>query len=309
MLYSVFLAHALSVVLMMIALNVDSLQQRTKYFLYRKVLWLAWKLFRISERMPLTLIRRFLTSLAWLVLESLETLNIKFCCTPLNHIIDRLFKTRQVSVLQIGSNVGVTYNDPVHRWVRRKSWRGVFVEPIPSIYRQLRDSYQKYVTTEGFKKLQFLNCAVSATSTTSKISLYTPVETPETQSDAYWSRMQLTQISSVSESQTQESLKAANLPNQIEKIVVHCRTLSDIISRELNDICDFLHIDTEGLDVDLLSSYFQTAPRVMPSLILFEYRHSDRSSLNDLISLMSSWEYDCQFLDEEDMVCIHKEAL
>ena len=56
--------------------------------------------------------------------------------------------------VQVGAMDGVA-NDPIHKFVIDKVWRGILIEPMPDMFARLQKNY------EGCDGLTFVNCAVT----------------------------------------------------------------------------------------------------------------------------------------------------
>ncbi len=55
--------------------------------------------------------------------------------------LDALFGEEKTSVVQIGSNDGIT-GDPLHKLiVKHKKWTALFVEPVPLLVEKLKKNY------------------------------------------------------------------------------------------------------------------------------------------------------------------------
>jgi hypothetical protein len=58
-----------------------------------------------------------------------------------SHWISFLIKESDAQVVQIGSNNGKS-GDPIYRIIlQRKGWKGLFVEPVPYLFHQLKTNY------------------------------------------------------------------------------------------------------------------------------------------------------------------------
>ncbi len=66
---------------------------------------------------------------------------------------------------------------------------------------------------------------------------------------------------------------------------------------------DWIHIDTEGLDVDLLFSIINNT--LLPRLISFEYVHADVVKLNKLLDILKELNYSLE-KDEENILAVKK---
>lgn len=65
-------------------------------------------------------------------------------------------REKDVFVLQVGANDGL-HDDPIRHFIRRAGWRGLLVEPVPSIFEELRRNYS------GQPGLIFENAAIADT--------------------------------------------------------------------------------------------------------------------------------------------------
>jgi len=54
------------------------------------------------------------------------------------------------TVIQVGANDGITH-DPIHKFIKRDQWRGVFLEPQPDIYKKYL--HRIYQNSQGIKTI------------------------------------------------------------------------------------------------------------------------------------------------------------
>ncbi len=66
---------------------------------------------------------------------------------------------------------------------------------------------------------------------------------------------------------------------------------------------DWIHMDTEGLDVDLLFSIINSS--LLPRLISFEYVHADEDRLNEIIGILKVFNYSLE-KDGENILAIKR---
>ena len=78
---------------------------------------------------------------------------------PSFNVLDEFSRARhgQVNFIQIGANDGLR-NDPLRPLIVRDDWRGVLIEPLPTVFPLLRNNYA-YLKRDG---LVFLNAAIAA---------------------------------------------------------------------------------------------------------------------------------------------------
>ena len=163
------------------------------------------------------------------------------------------------TVIQIGSHIGNTSNDPIFKHVDRTT-KLVLVEPVQYLFTTLVDNYRKKLG--DISNIVFLNRAVSDHCGLIEMTIASPKND--------FSRLPswATQISSVDTSHC-----LYHIPKLIvDKIIVESTTIDHIV--DSNNITEIylLHIDTEGHDYVILDSY---SFRVKPHLVIFEHKHMD----------------------------------
>ena len=79
---------------------------------------------------------------------------------PSDKFFDTFSKShnKDVSFIQIGANDGLRW-DPVRKYIVRDKWRGIFVEPLPSVFEMLGKNYEHVNRGELF----FVNAAIGST--------------------------------------------------------------------------------------------------------------------------------------------------
>ena len=149
-----------------------------------------------------------------------------------------------LKVLQIGSHIGKTENDPVFKSIKYND-NAIFVEPVPWLFEQLVKNYNEEYLNNSFI---FLNKAVS--SKNGKINLYVPSEKNDFSKYPVWA----SQLTSVYKNHiVNHTLINSDIKNLIvEKIKVETITLNEIILQFNIQNIELLHIDAEGHDYDIL---------------------------------------------------------
>ena len=155
-------------------------------------------------------------------------------------------RTPDFFFVNIGANDGVT-NDPIHPFLDEYGWRGLAVEPDPDVFETLRANYQRYphVVLER------------AAIVREPAPLFRIGAGPFDR--APW----MTQISAVSEARVREVVDLLRrheglgpipdgIEHHIERIAVPCLTFQDLVARHAVDRIDYLNIDTEGSDLEVL---------------------------------------------------------
>lgn len=163
------------------------------------------------------------------------------------------------TIIQIGSHVGNTINDPIFNIVDNNT-KLILVEPVPYLFKQLKHNYkQKFENNEN---IIFINKAVS--NYTGEIEMTIPSEKNDFSMFPFWA----SQLASVDPEHVSNHISSL----LTEKIYVETTTINKIVKEyDIHDI-DLLHTDTEGHDYTILMNYDF---KVKPKRIMFEHKHMD----------------------------------
>jgi FkbM family methyltransferase len=199
-------------------------------------------------------------------------------------------KVQNVYFLQIGSNDGVN-GDTIHDLVRQKGWRGIAVEPLPEIYKRLRDNYA------GQPGVEFENSAISATSGT--LDFYTLRETATNNSS---------QVSSfVYDVIAKQKPLMPDFDERFEVRKVAAITVAELLAKYSVRKLDLLHIDAEGYDFEILKMFdFQ---KITPQLIIYESEHLSRADYKLSLALLKANGYRVFFRDGHDTIALRDTKL
>ena len=170
-----------------------------------------------------------------------------------------------VEYFQIGSHEGNTINDSLfNKDIEKKT---VFlIEPVPHLFENLVNNYRiKASNVNNETNVICLNIAVSTKD--GDIDFFIPSLRNDFTKFPYWAD----QISSINESHLTTHYFAEKL--LVDKLNVPCKRLNTIINEYNITSIDFLFIDTEGHDYDILMDFDMSV--VKPNHILFENRHMD----------------------------------
>jgi len=163
------------------------------------------------------------------------------------------------TIIQIGSHVGNTCNDPIFHIVDKYT-KIILVEPVPFLFEQLKNNYN-----EKFKNnhnIFFINKAVS--NFIGEIEMTIPSEKNDFSKLPFWA----SQLASVDSNHALGHI--SNL--LVEKINVETTTINEIVKEYNIKQIDLLHTDTEGHDYTILMNYnFE----IKPKQIMFEHKHMD----------------------------------
>ena len=163
------------------------------------------------------------------------------------------------TIIQIGSHVGASENDPIFNLVD-DSTQLILVEPIPFLFRQLKENYTKKFPNN--QHIVFINKAAS--NHIGEIQLTAPSEDNDYANLPFYA----SQLASINSDHA-----VRHIPElKVETITVPTTTIDQIVEDNNIKHIDLLHTDTEGHDYDIIMNYsFQVKPRQ----ILFEHKHMD----------------------------------
>jgi FkbM family methyltransferase len=188
----------------------------------------------------------------------------------IDEFTDLFSKSRkEVTVVQIGANDGIN-NDPIHKFIKRDHWQGVLLEPQRYVFENfLKPLYRK---TPG---INVLNAALDLSDGTKpiyKISV----------SESRWA----TGLTSFNRSVLEESVRSgyvgrqalkegAALPASSDDYIteesVQCISTPSLVKKFNLDKIDWLQIDTEGYDFEIIRMFNIEITR--PEVIVYENLH------------------------------------
>ena len=163
------------------------------------------------------------------------------------------------TVIQIGSHVGKSQNDPIFNYID-ESTKLILVEPVPYLFNKLKDNYSKKL--KNLDNVTFINKAVS--NFIGELELTIPSEDNDYSKLPWWA----SQLSSVNKDHATNHIKEL----KVETIKVQTTTLNQIIEEYNITNIFLLHTDTEGHDKDIIENYNFN---IKPTEILFENKHMD----------------------------------
>ena len=176
-------------------------------------------------------------------------------------------------------------NDPLHDVIRSYQWSGILVEPMPGLFEQLVGNY------EGVSGLRFFHVAVGGGE--GKMTMYSVDPRPE---DPNWV-MQLTSFDrDVVMSHSDELSKLAS---RIFTVEVESRTVASLIAETDLTNVDFVHIDAEGFDDQIIRDLPLSAS--WAQFLIFEKKHLSRTRYSDLKRLLRQEGYKVVNLWPDDL--------
>ena len=163
------------------------------------------------------------------------------------------------TIIQIGSHIGNTVNDPIFNSVNNNTIL-ILVEPVPYLFNILKNNYKsKFVDNQN---IYFINKAVS--NFIGEIEMTIPSEKNEFHLLPFWA----SQLASINPDHATGHIHQL----LVEKINVKTTTLNEIVKEYNITHIDLLHTDTEGHDYTILMDYnFE----IKPNMIMFEHKHMD----------------------------------
>jgi FkbM family methyltransferase len=220
--------------------------------------WLGWQfVLRFRRRMSLF---RFSDRLPWSVW-------LRLCGWDAAVIAEAIgrFSDPGLTVVQVGANDGLLH-DPVHALVAERGWKGVLIEPVPSIFEALLQNYS------GADGLSFENAAIGATDGTMPIYYVTPRD-----GDPDFLRALASFDRTVLES---HAWAVPDIAERVQQLNVPTLRLATLVERYEITLIDLFVSDTEGYDYEILKQIDFDAPWA-PRFIIFEAKHLDRATLHE----------------------------
>ena len=192
--------------------------------------------------------------------------------------------------VKVGANDGVT-NDPCGRtFLENSNWKGLLIEPVPYCVDKLQKIYHD-------PRFIIEQCAIG-NSTCSSVFYHVSEEAKNHLKDLpEW----YDQIGSFNRDHILKHLDGALEPYIIENTINILPLTLVLEKRDINQI-DFLHVDTEGYDLEVLKSL--NFNKFKPLFLYIEHKHLSMSDKNELINLLKSNDY--QIFEEFcDFLAIH----
>ena len=168
--------------------------------------------------------------------------------------------TPDFTIVQVGANDGES-DDPAAQIIRAHHIRGVLVEPILPMYQALAARYAQ------FPSIACENCAIGHEDGT--MTLY--AVRPDPKLPAYVTRLASFDRRIV----LKQRGVVPDIANYIEPVQVPSLTLQTLLAKHKLARLDWLQLDTEGFDFEILKMLWQTPFR--PVVIGFESLHLRRS--------------------------------
>lgn len=194
----------------------------------------------------------------------------------LEHVLYELLRRRgHVFIIQIGAHVGNTENDPVHRFIRdnsrsvlggRPKCSAILIEPVKYLFEQLAANY------EGCDGVTLENVAIADQNSTRDFYRLDENADLAAASLPEW----LNQLGSLLPQRMGRLWDQCEQNQSYKRFIsehavvdrVQCITFDDLLQRHQIERIDFLQIDAEGYDYEIIRTI--DFDRVRPTIINYE---------------------------------------
>ena len=182
------------------------------------------------------------------------------------------------SFVQIGAFDGKG-SDPILDYIRRYRWRGLLIEPQPSVFEALVNNLSKH---DG---LLFENVAIAAIE--GVLPFYT---LKDDYAHLFQGQGDHRMLSSLDPAHVLKHLSAPVEAADVLRVTeVPCVPLPKLLDRHGIERIDLLQIDAEGFDFEILKSLDFTV--VKPNIVHFEHTHIAQAQKGECIELLVSHDY------------------
>lgn len=230
------------------------------------------------------------------VKKAIETRGYQICQSGYLNVFEAVLNRRlalsdgEFVFIEIGGNDGVS-NDPVYPFVTRNHQRvrGVIVEPMVDVYKQLKQNYYRYPSIECVN--------VGIHNEEKEMTLYRVDPAKACEAPA-WAKG----IASFDPDHHKRSGLASDL---IIEESVKCMSLIDLCEQYQVTECDLVQIDTEGYDSEIINGIDFDAFR--PKIIHFEHLigcgEAERNMFDVVSERLRKYDY-AVVVDSEDAIAI-----
>lgn len=186
-----------------------------------------------------------------------------------------------IFALEIGACDGLLA-DELHDFVRANRWRGLFVEPVPWLFAELKRAYA------DMPGLAFENVAI--TSQGGQAEMLT-VPDARLEDLPRWVKGCSTLHSDRNPLGTRRVRRSVygKIKERLERVVVTCAVLPDLLERHAVTQVDVLQIDTEGHDAVVLQQF--DLEQFRPRAIKIEVIHLPDCELREIERRLSKADY------------------
>ena len=206
--------------------------------------------------------------------------------------IERFFNKNENSIVQVGSNDGIT-GDPLHELIlKNKNWKVLFIEPVPFLFDKLKKNYPPH---ERFK---FENVAINDGSSQTFYSVQNAAKKEISNLPSWFN-----QLGSFNRENITNHLNGILEP-YIEEKKIQGVTLPYILDKNQIQKIDLIHIDVEGYDWIVLSQL--DVKKFQPKIILYEHKHLTAHEKKESLEFLKKHAYSV-FQLGADYIAVKKE--
>lgn len=203
------------------------------------------------------------------------------------YLLERLIEKKgPLTFLQIGANDGISF-DNLYPIVTKHRCKGVVVEPLPDMFERLTLNFKHH------NQIKPVRMAVHPTATNAII-----YRVSKNRLDHYddW-------CSGIASFAKEHLLKHSIKEEDIEEETVPCQPLMRLIAENNLDTIDYLQIDTEGFDHEVIKML--DLQIVKPAIIKFEKVHTPATEFVSIQKKLESHGY--QIIDDtRDAIAVLK---
>ncbi len=193
---------------------------------------------------------------------------------PNDILVDYANYRRNVNFIQVGSNNGITA-DPITRFISNKNWSGVLVEPVPYLFEELKKNYSDFK-----EHLKFENSAIADVNGVLNFYRLKKSDSPDL---PFW----YDQLGSFNK---EVVLKHRDSVPGFDELFMQDRVVSitfeDLLKKHSVEKVDFIQIDTEGYDYEILKLI--PFSKLNVEFVMFENRHLSEADYKAAIRLLKS---------------------
>lgn len=199
----------------------------------------------------------------------------------------RMIRNPDFFFIQIGANDGITF-DPLHPYIRKHNWQGIFVDPQKEYLDRLRQYYQER------NGLVYRDVAIA-----DRKGIKTLYKIRENEQTPSWAGS----LASFSlDTLLKHKSHFPDIEQHITQEDVPCISLMELSDEEKIDVIDLLCIDAEGYDHEIIRSIdFQ---RMTIHIIMFEHIHLHQSDYNDVLNRLIDQAYKIAIGPNNTIACL-----
>ena len=205
--------------------------------------------------------------------------------------------------VNVGANDGVI-NDPIYPFIAKYGWRGIAVEPVPHVFERLRVNYRAFpdvvleqvAISEQTRPIWFVRpgsgsaeYAVQQIGSLDAANVHerlTCLRQVPNQGPTYAEGLD---APLVHDTHFEEALVTPDVAEYVDRADVECISFNALMERHEVDHVDFLNIDTEGCDWEVLRSV--DFDRYRPELLCVEVTALADGETDELNALIEDQEY------------------